>query len=605
MVENLDYTSLLVSATIYNLLKYTPKTIIPVGLYYLSLESLPISSLVSEFISQIVSDHWKDLVNKNITPTSDIISLLKGCASAQKSVRVISMKLIYSSSNSAAVIFPSIFYSYQGIATALDMIGGLNLESSIEYSSSIPLLYLPHSNSTIPLPTSKVIIKDIYSFIQTYINETLLKALCQGPKRVLSAFAYYLYYSNKLIKNTPNLKISAITNFGISVFNHNYYSSKIFPIDKFHILKSYLLPEKFHNWYLQQKPSIGYFLPDESLLQLQCNYLSIADALVERNINEYLIELRKYVTEESVVDTKNSIIFDLLGRIAGILIIKNGDFFPSDLVHIPLKNPSPASIAAGVFCWDWLASSMPQIRISLFQELYLGWKNFICRQGLLLKQTPRSRTNPLINYSTIPAQNITGSLENILIVLEFIQLQVYSTSDSSIVHQYLIKIIAETLEDKINPEVMNYEPGLEIILRLAAIVTDLLKHFSEQDFNALGLKLLEFLLSGFIISHSWVKSSSMEKYNLLKDMFETCLDNLSSIKLKDEPLKLNKKADIEDLNTWDIRETLAIHYKLKTLKTQIEPSSSTKKDIVILLLYHQYQRFIAWNSVQKFQCVEW
>ena len=508
------------------------------------------------------------------------------------------MKLLYYNSNSAAVIFPSIFFSKEGLSGTLDIIGALHLESSIEYSSASPIINLPHIKLSVHLPCSRIIIREIYKFIETFVSETLLKALCQAPKCVLSAFAFYVYSSNKIIKNSPNTKTSGITNFGISVLHHHYYSSRIFSSNKFHMLESYLYPEKFHAWYKQQKPSKTYFIRDENTLQLQGTYLSMGDSLLESkvSINTALLELRECIIKDTEIDTHNSEIFDILGKITAMMIITGQNLCFSEIVRVPISNSSAISVTAAVFCWEWLASSIPLIKSSLFLELYSFWIQYLSTQEFLLQQKPLSRPLTLMQYNSHKGKNIAKKLENLLLVVEFIQRQVYSSATDINAEKYLIKLLYQTVKQKMNPEIMNYVAGVEIVLRLLITILDICKYFHEDNSNDIGLKFIDFFLSGFLYKHLWIKCLSVDKYNIITELFENCLEELNNFKVTEEDVKIEQKCNLEDPHTWIGRSENDIYYAKNVAFKGNETKIAYKKDILIVFLYHQYQKLIAWNS---------
>ena len=414
------------------------------------------------------------MIRKNDCSKNDIVLLLKNCVSVHKTARDLAMRLVSYHNFSASIIFPSIFYSKTGLATILDLVGALHLESANEYSSS-PKLHLPHSKETLMIPSSRVLIKEIYEFIEKYIKDTLSKALCQAPRRVLSAFAYYVYTSNKIVKNSLNSQFGYITNYGISKFNHYYYSSNVIPIQKFHLLRSYLFPDKFHLWFLQQKPSDSYFLRDEPILQLQGNYLSIADSLIEsqQGVNDLVLILKGFCKENN----QNSEVSNVLGKIAAMMVILNKNDFFSEILQVPLIINTITSIKAGIFCWEWLSSSLSFTKPLLYLELQLGLKEYLFSNNFFLEHKPFSRNLTLINCTAVSKTDISEKLEKIALIIGFIQQQIYSFSKEENIKKIFKKIIDSILEEKLNPEALNYEAGVEAMLTILLFTLDLLKFF--------------------------------------------------------------------------------------------------------------------------------
>ena len=512
------------------------------------------------------------------------------------------MGLLYSNQQSAAVIFPSIFYSRQGLAAILDIIGALHLESSNEYSS-YPILYLPHSQESLHLPCSRIAIKEIASFLDAYINETLYKALCQSQKSVISAYAYYVFSSNKLLKSSSNQKISSITNFGISVLNHHYYASKIIPIAMSSLLESYLFPEKFHLWLKLQMPSSSYKLRDETVLQMQGNYLSIADSLLASKIQlkDLLLTLRKWGTEEVEADADASERVEVLGKITAMMIIAEQDVCFFEIVQVPLCSGSLALITASVFCWDWLICSIPSIRPSLFMALHLSWREFIS-QGLLVQRSSYGVTSSLISYNTLTGDGAATRLESMKLVTNFVQRQVYSSMDEPSAQGFLIKIVKETLERKLNPEALNCEAGLEIFLLVVSLALDIVEYSLEENSQGLVQKLLDFSISGFLVEHAWIKASSISKFQTIKELYEKCIESLKTVKIVEEEAEYFSEYYLDDPHSWKPREEMEVFMR-NPRESSLETKYAEKKDILSVLIYHQYQRFLAWNSSVKFNSI--
>lgn len=577
------------------------ETLLPRAFLYLSIESLASYEFFTEFITGLVEEYWKNIVKINASPVKDMMCLLKNCASVNKEVRAFAMKLLYYAPYSASAMFPSMFYSKEGLALCLDLFGALQLESTNEYSSSYPALYLPNSQEDLHLPCSRIAIKEILAFVEKYINDTLLKALCQDPRRVLSAYTFYVYHSNKLVKNAVNVKTFATTNFGISVLNQHYYSSKVVPLGNFHLLESYLFPEKFNLWFKQQRCE-GSFLRDETILQMLGNYLSIADSLLVSKVKlqDMIERLKEYIMEDTAVVTHNTEIFDILGKTAGIMIITGETTCCSEVVQIPLNKSTIASITAAVYCWEWLIYSIPSIKSSICMELQLGWMGYIS-QVFLLQHQPFKKSLELIDYQVFQTENILTRLESMRMTINFIQKQIYTTTEDTNANKYLIRIIRDTLEQKMNPEVMNYEAGIEIFLQIIFITVDVIKFNLDETTADLSMKLLDFCISGFVAEHSWVKVSSMNKFNILKEKYEKCMEALKSLKVPNGSTTTVKEYYLNDPHTWQPRKQIEVFFASDQSKTT-EGLYEYKKEILLIFIFHQYQRLIAWNSVFGSNC---
>lgn len=545
-----------------------------------------------------VETYWENVVEKKNISSKDVVCVLRGCLSQHRSLRTFSWKLLHNSNNSISVMFPSVFYNQESFAEILDIIGSLTSQSKHEYSSIAPVICLPHSGIKVPLPCSRAVITEILKLFERFFSECLTKALCQSPKQVLSAFAFYVYSSNKLVKTSSNLEISTITNLGISVFNHFYYSAKIVPFDNFSIIESYLYPEKFHSWVKNHKAEESYLVRDESMLQMQGNYLSIAESLSsDRDFYGLIRKLHRHNEEDKGVETQNSEIFDLMGKATAGMIARDKKIWHPEIVAVPLRISSLASIYAGVFCWDWLISSKPYYKHNLFNELELSCKDFLYRQNFLLHQQPFLTESELIYCHKTKPQLTKPALDSVLIVIEFIQRHIYSSAIDKNSQSHLLKILDQVFEYKLNPHVLDFDSGLEIILRLIITVCDIVKYFSNSPFNKIFNKMIEFSLSGFYVWHKWVKCSTLDKCQFIKDMFEKAIDAIEECKVhNNQQVESLKYAYFNEPLTWQIKGPIDILYSNFYYKRTFEENFAFKKDILLILLYNNYQKFVAWNS---------
>jgi hypothetical protein len=73
--------------------------------------------------------------------------------------------------------------------------------------------------------------------------------------------------------------------------------------------------------------------------------------------------------------------------------------------------------------------------------------------------------------------DISEKLEKIALIIGFIQQQIYSFSKEENIKKIFKKIIDSILEEKLNPEALNYEAGVEAMLTILLFTLDLLKFF--------------------------------------------------------------------------------------------------------------------------------
>ena len=143
------------------------------------------------------------------------------------------------------------------------------------------------------------------------------------------------------------------------------------------------------------------------------------------------------------------------------------------------------------------------------------------------------------------------------------------------------------------------------MLTILLFTLDLLKFFPSVKWNSLGLKLLDFILSGFVVEHEWIKCSSILRFSTLEQLYENCLKSLEELKLADEKIEAKNEYYSDNMSSWDKRPKIELQSENSFKVCETESNFQNKKDIIIILLHHSYQKLVAWNTSSLANTIPW
>ena len=486
---------------------------------YLSLDILNLHSAISELIAGYIHERWKEVVRSRQMPARETICILKNCVSQNKSVRSLAMRLLSGTNESVVCLFHSTLYHYECLAVFLDLISGLYIQSHFEYSSSIPSIILPHLNEHLAIPCYKSALIEIKTFLENSFKEMFNKCMWQSYSQILSAFQYYIFVSNKLIKTANELHLSSIINHSQHFFNQCFYSTQYIPSEKFSLVQSYVSPEKFNTWFKQQKPTSQFKYMDQSLIQLQSNFLTVADSLdqTQEQVSVLLAKLKNASYANSAnLSAGNNEVMTALGTLTAFLVLKADFEIPAELVHLPLA----ICPGAAVFYWDWLISRRPQSRFRILQELMLAWTSFLKSHKFLYSLMNYRQSEDLLNGPGLEFDGNNLEFKQVLDLVMFLQRNLYTVANDLESQKLIFKIFDLTFESKPQPEVMNFEFGLETCLVFIENFLGIQGFVDENLFNKTFAKLVEFSVYLFRKEHNWVKAQNFNQEARIQGLFE-------------------------------------------------------------------------------------
>ena len=570
---------------------------------YLSQDILNLHSALSELIAGYIHERWREVIRSRQVPARETICILKNCVSQNKSVRNLAMRLLSGTTESVVCLFHSTLYNYECLAVFLDLISGLYIQSHFEYSSSIPSILLPHLNEHLAIPCYKSALTEIKAFLESSFKEMFNKCMWQAYSQILSAFQHYIFVSNKLIKTANELQLSSIINHSQHFFNQCFYSTQYVPSEKFSLVQSYVSPEKFNNWFKQQKPTSQVKYMDQSLVQLQSNFLTVADSLdqTQGQVSVLLARLKNASHASSASPSGGNVeVMTALGTLTAFLILRPEVEVPAELVHLPLANCP----AAAVFYWDWLVSRRPQSRFRVLQELMLAWTGFLKSRKFLYSLLNYRQSTDLLNGPGLEFNGNDSEFKQVLDLVLFLQRNLYAVTNDLESQKLIFKIFDLTFESKPQPEVMNFEFGLETCLVFIETFLAIQGFVDENLFNKTFAKLVEFSLYLFRKEHKWVKAQNFNQESRIQGLFEKVIYGLHEVKLDNELVLVNEFFFHDFPSGWT-----------KKIRTEVSVSSSNKKvqvqvnkekiEILMIFLYKEYQKFVAWNSCLNSKLINW
>jgi hypothetical protein len=286
--------------------------------------------------------------------------------------------------------FPYIFEQSQVLSTALDTYGCLVVASDCQAAPRS--MTLPLCKAVLELPLDKAAQSDVMWFLSKTLEEGLGKAVMVSCKDLMSAFANYSYVSAKLSKTDPTS--SSVFEAASSFFNSVLYKYKLYGACPLDPDIPYCQPITFHDWFVRlesRNSSRGEVSSQDSqLMQTNANLLMAANSkpqtafLRTKSAREVVREL----TEALLVDPHNCT--ETLGKLVATLIIEvsreGRQSWNLEVIHVIVWAPVRAwpLSASVVSIWEWLASSMPQLKVSLFQEISSLWHFLLYRGGIVV-----------------------------------------------------------------------------------------------------------------------------------------------------------------------------------------------------------------------------
>lgn len=602
-MEQFEYQTLITLAAFKWFLELSDREKVFSQLFeYFALESLPFYPALAELISALIQDHWKEVVKSGKVPIQESLQLFKYSLSQNNTTRHLATRLISNSPDSLSSHFHTILYNPQCLSTILDIISCLHYQSNFEYSSSIPTIHLPHSNTRFLIPSYKSTRSEILKFFEVTFKLMFIKCLWQAPHQLLSSFQFHIYTSNKIMKKVTDGQTAGLINYSQHFFNQCFYSIQLIPNHKFALIESYLNPGKFSSWFKQQKLSVEVQNRDQSFVHLQSNFLLAVESYEKGKgevLSGFVNTLRGYSIEDLHTESKKIEVFDCFGKITAYLILNQSQIMPSELVHVPLL----AGSSAGVFYWEWLIYLNPNIHSSLLQELSLTWVTFLKNQGFLYSLKGFSNEFDLLQGNFVKAPVDSKNLKKVLDLIQFIQKQAYSIGKELETLKYIIKILNNTFEHKPSFNVFSSEFGVEACLRLIEIVNDLYKFVEDPGFNQVFAGMVEFMLFLFRGRHGWVKSYTFTQEKRIRSLFEKALKGLSEVSFDQTEVLVHKFSFFDSPSHEPIEKSEIFYEKLgKKVKVLV---NKEKIELLIVYLYSAYQKFVAWNSTQQVKLKSW
>ena len=680
-LSNLDYGQLLLSYSIYRHITWKAKSqcIYEDCFKYIEMENAGcFTKILNKLLISVIHEYFDKILEpkdypKEHTIANDVIVLLRYCSSPNKTIRDISHELLLlfvsrekkksklKLSSCYSFKFPYILQDKKVLALSLDLMGCINLELNKPFSSVCPVVTLPHTGISVQLPSTKSAKQEVFHFLNSFISETLGKALYMAPRDIMGAFAFYIFNSNKILKSnsagSDQQKIYAITNFSISYVNKHIYSYKLHPKCPYTLLCIYTKPTKFHAWYLkhcnkyssqtdeQLSKEFSFslsdiFKNDPQIVQMQVNYLTLADSLLtdhELSLDLLLEQLNNYTSEESrdgpillnehATKTLPSI-FDQLGKVTSGMILKRDSMDLAAYIHYlvwaPIVEMKLSSISAGVFCWEWVMAAVPATKEILFEELWLA-SRYLFQHGGLTKGSSPFSPQPKTNYISpllihpytqeakvsdlrLSRINIEELLEVELALVEFLDRQFYPClvrTDTAII--YIARILLDLLSLDPNNEGLKMETGIELMLKVLDLclkVSNDLKNSFDVDRSELQIRAMKFFLESFSSKLFWCQVSHPLRLNKLYEAFVSCYNTLLETEAYPQqaadyfpyfasapfrfylPKYLNKyRPSYEFMKAPNIME----HSQVDKLKFE------TIKELTLIFIEHEYERIVVWN----------
>jgi hypothetical protein len=197
-----------------------------------------------------------------------------------------------------------------------------------------------------------------------------------------------------------------------------------------------------------------------------------------------------------------------------------------------------------------------------------------------------------------------GEFRQVLDLVVFLQKQFYSTTHDLDSQKILLKIFEMTFEEKPSADVLSFEAGLEAVLRILETFIVSRSFFDDLMFSRTFAKMVEFCLFFFRNGHSWVKALTFSQESRIQALFEKVIHGLHDVKISPETVQINDYQFFNTPATWKTRKNSEILVFAVKEKISVQVTKE-KVEILMIFLYRDYQRFIAWNSCLHGKIISW
>ncbi|CAG9322555.1 unnamed protein product [Blepharisma stoltei] len=683
ILNKLDYGNLLIVFVIYKLvdIRATEESIYEICFEYLNKEEI-LGEATNDLLIVMLrltieacfenSIKQKGSIDKERWVAKEVISLLKNSTSPNNLIRELSQQLLFNIvpmsvnrleiSSCYAHLFPYIVEFDKVLETALDLLGCTHNEILKAFTSVSPSITLPHSSTILILPTSQTARQQIFEYLCSFIGDSLGKSFLMGSQGVISAFANYNHTSGMMIKNSTKLSenqyLSSIFGFSILFVNHHYYSYKLFPKCPLPFLSLYEDPLMFHNWYKDHcmeinKPiefiksskagtprSHDLVIDDSQLIQMQVNFLSLADSLIatdpdaiKKAYERVILFKENGAPKEENGDTALLSLTDLLGQLAAIIVIKGKNKGSESYLHAfinkHLEEMSVISSTGCVYCSEWLSYAMPNLKPMLFEEIANFWKKTLSKGGIVSSSSSLIPHVKSPFFSSIFANQLDVKLGNLnetsdphsfsyeqLLEVQKCWIDYVSRNYFPVLFRYqdlavyLVRIIYDTISVPVNTEALKSAIGTKLILDLfdlaIKISNNLPSTVSFTNKLALQHKALNFLISAFAAPMVWLSVSDSVFLSELMSSFTNAISVINKIEIENALFdeELSNKRLFPNLSFKKLiqRERLDLVARAETINVFLsfkECNMFEKIELASLLVKRQYEMLIVWNIPLK------